>query len=1453
MATFGQFETVREVHRSGLKSVWTARRAGSAEEPAFAAVLCEPDPAITGADAATQAVESFVDQADVQRRAASGGGGHWAPVHDAGLQENGAFLVTDLFPRSAERLTLSRVRTDGATLRHVAGSIAAGLRELHAAASRPHGNLRATNVLIGPGEWATARVVLCDPLSARSVKGVRAGADQRALGELIYELVLHQPYRGAFPVADSPEWAGLGGTKAGWLALCNRLLDPHPGEGPLPIAELESSIAALEARAGGRKPAILIGAAAALVLAIAAVVWFAWLGRADPSRAPDLERWALSGEANWKQLCEQWRDAEDFLGSLAEPAPDPASRPGSAPATRAEWYASADERLREAVAAWDAARKDGGASPEAIAENNRVSLNDLYSFPPPVVQSPTGMDKAERLLKVIEVFKTATSAGGGVPDALRARATEFQTRGWTVLAEGLRGAADAATGGGWSERIASLDGAIGAAARAGRLAERAGRIDALGARLGASGDEIVAGYAPWAERPGADAGQSGLAVNEAIEAFDAGVLAPLEGLGTRLAAAIEQRWPLVDQDCFRRSSRVHAQRAALAPVDALSRWLDEVASDQFTRPAPAADPTSAWAGAPPAKAVRDEFAEFRADVRDEPDEKVHERLGELEAQVARAEAAATEVRGLPWGACTKAEKERRTQEVVASVAAAQKEVSAYIKEYEATYVSSRNEALEKLRAEPAPVTESAALAGAWGVWRDALVREIEGGAPFRQVIKRSNAAREALTAVQRSMPAPPVAADAARPWNVTLAELAVRRREEALTGAFASRGAPPAADGGAAFVAAFDPVARSFDEWSSALSGLMAASNAIEALLEQGYLLTDPVAGGETLGARAVALRSSSVFAEAPVGAALAPVVSRLDKLREVEGLRSAPDLIRELRAACAGGTRPEAARAAWRSLGLLTGPAWPANLAQLREAQALRDELRGAFAGVNPAERREELLDELTGSSRDRWFVAAGVLATPGDLKAAFSLMAVFGVEAGQVTDPRLAYNLLIHELEPLIASRAPGAGPAADDQTLTRWATDRLGRLPGAGSPLVSNERVAGVRDALAAVARGDPIPEDQVGRAELGPSVAGWEVEDVGGEGERLRFTPPAGGANAPALEFVRVAVEGAPPVFLGTTEVPVGLVLWLAGESAGRADHGAALVELLPTPVQVSGPCTWTLAGSSLRLSTVWFDKECLDKLNGSYKDELRGPLMDLYNSRAARDHPFQQASPGAAVYVARAVGCRLPTSAEWRAAAAAQSSFPVAPGRWNLRDGAWRSLKDRVAAIIAANPSLRTDATVNKWLPWPDRGAFLPQDVRAGGVGVQQAAAARDSGDGVALFAPVASEIAGAPAPAFHHLVGNVAEFVLDAAPAPSEWPGATLDAVAQFVGARFGSFRVIGGSALSAEQVGVEDARMIDDELSGYADVGFRLAFDAEGYRRRPRNYAEWLASALGKDPYLLP
>jgi hypothetical protein len=165
------------------------------------------------------------------------------------------------------------------------------------------------------------------------------------------------------------------------------------------------------------------------------------------------------------------------------------------------------------------------------------------------------------------------------------------------------------------------------------------------------------------------------------------------------------------------------------------------------------------------------------------------------------------------------------------------------------------------------------------------------------------------------------------------------------------------------------------------------------------------------------------------------------------------------------------------------------------------------------------------------------------------------------------------------------------------------------------------------------------------------------------------------------------------------------------------------------------------------------------------------------------HPFNDVSPTGAATVAAELGCRLPTAAEWAAAAALEPRAPA-----NRRDRTWSLQKQHAAAV----------AVGARQYVLPDYGVFEPTGQRVA-TGVE-AKAVTDDDDGVLWFSPV-SDGGGT---LFHHLVGNTWEIV-------SSGTG----------------YSVIGGSALSAPEFEPAIAQPI---VAGTArtDLGFRLAFDFE-------------------------
>jgi formylglycine-generating enzyme required for sulfatase activity len=241
-----------------------------------------------------------------------------------------------------------------------------------------------------------------------------------------------------------------------------------------------------------------------------------------------------------------------------------------------------------------------------------------------------------------------------------------------------------------------------------------------------------------------------------------------------------------------------------------------------------------------------------------------------------------------------------------------------------------------------------------------------------------------------------------------------------------------------------------------------------------------------------------------------------------------------------------------------------------------------------------------------------------------------------------------------------------------------------------------------------------------------------------------------------------------------------------------------------------------------------------------------------------------------MYVARLLGCRLPTTDEWQAAYA-KFEQPAGPGTqprdaWNLRgDGppgraTWSAQQDHAQKFA------------NLGMKFPDQGIFLNPDLLFAGITAQAAkpwkaadlaklAPARitpapDIYKGNTLwFRPVGAQPGAAPATAggMHDLVGNVAEYAFDG-------PGAinvikdnlpTTAAIDAAVTAGKRSVFVLGGSSLSPPDVLFNQKQELDITFPptaiGFCDVGFRLAYTA------PIDSIFDVLAATFKEPAYLP
>jgi|GEM_PF-3143872 len=383
MADFGGYELVREIHRSGLGAVSTARLTESREPATFVIRTYQPFTPISSKEQAQLELESFLDAARTQERIAETGAPNWAKIHACGSDENGAFYVTDHYERSAQNLILGQVKLSGTALRAIVESVVKGLIQIRQVSSRPHGNLKPSNVLIsGTGSIESSSVVLADPLAPGQIAPEQDETiDFHPLGELIYQLVFHRSFPAlGWPVPPSEEWSRLGKKAEEWRNFCNRLLTPDQAPGWLTLEEIGAELVKLR-EVGGGVPInkIIMAGGAAVVLGMAIVLVMGMFGsKFEPLKWEELCDWWGCVIGN-SELRAMWREDEHLNSAALAP-------------------------LREAESAGIEMdpRRIGGAPGEKI--------RDLKNFPPKGARRGKAVEKTKQALAVVDKVAAAIKA-----------------------------------------------------------------------------------------------------------------------------------------------------------------------------------------------------------------------------------------------------------------------------------------------------------------------------------------------------------------------------------------------------------------------------------------------------------------------------------------------------------------------------------------------------------------------------------------------------------------------------------------------------------------------------------------------------------------------------------------------------------------------------------------------------------------------------------------------------------------------------------------------------------------------------------------------------------------------------------------------------------------------------------------------------------------------------------
>lgn len=618
-------------------------------------------------------------------------------------------------------------------------------------------------------------------------------------------------------------------------------------------------------------------------------------------------------------------------------------------------------------------------------------------------------------------------------------------------------------------------------------------------------------------------------------------------------------------------------------------------------------------------------------------------------------------------------------------------------------------------------------------------------------------------------------------------------------------------------------VVEGYIRYQEDAQGLLDGTLRLEARIAAGELPGD----GAMMPAMVTELQASPAWKE--LGGPLGGVVARVNAIGALAGEKAPERLLDTIHQGKADATRLRASEVlgAWLRLAQI---GWPQTAGDLPLAgKALSAEVRETLGRVSDEKAKASVLARADEAARTMWtsFVLHKGVDEQG-VGAAVDSMAILGASAEDVAAlPGWAqYNIARLRLERAVAAAGQQTGAERADAQLAAMdaftATVR-------GLDVASNGAAAGL---LAAI---EPLRSRgaQLDLSKLGPGAAGWKLVQSA-DGGMASYSWARGG-NDHRLDFKRLAEGATGEVsFVATTELSLGQFADIVSAAARWEEFREMLSKSSEGGVDPRlGPRTWVWAGETVQgitpckaafgdTSGGWVRISSTMQQKAYYPDGLTV-------APPSGSSPMQYVGPAPALLAARLVGCRFPTSAEWKQALAGDGPTP----KPNVRDATWKRAVEHLKQFAAMNPE------------WPASRIFLP-------AGQKPVPAAQDdqpavaADDGVLWFRPVDESTP----TTFHDLIGNVAEYVFDE-PGGLEGLAPARDKVEAALG-KGEKLRVIGGSALSPAGVIATEPLPVNYSQAriGYSDVGLRLAFSA------PRaagaaGVGDRLAAALSSNGFL--
>jgi len=1065
--------------------------------------------------------------------------------------------------------------------------------------------------------------------------------------------------------------------------------------------------------------------------------------------------------------------------------------------TQAEWALE----LRDRLAGADLTRLSGDQhlsqkvapllealrSPDMVIDPRRVAsggprqLAALGGAPPASAQTDEAIARTGEALRVIRGIKSGIEPGAWPARAtVRRSAMLAREAGWTSLAGALEGVSSGVSlpsAGG----IATLEAVTRAAGPAARLESAWSAYEsahrALVEQQRAQPDLRLADLPDLLERVEAPA-DTGASPDRAIDAAGAaaGRLESIAGLTADVARAASDRWPALDVAYFLASSPLEAPASGV-DENYFRAWIQEVRRDTYSLLDPEVDPRRGWdVEARLATLGRDVQGLRQAGGGIDPAE-----IDGLERQLATLRES--------FGIAAELEWNRAGRD---AVVAAANEVERGVSGLEGGYDRLTGRLSEQWERETARLRDrdevtgltSPALTAAWIERRDELLGRFTTPDRLTALSQRVEELEGFLVGLERAVPHAQMPRERPSVLDADALERAMEReRERAVSELLDSVEWSGEGFDQAGFEAAAGAAAAEFEQWAGRVTKATESMARVEGLLAAGYG-THEAAAGQTIEAFAQTASAEAVGED--VSVVFAPLTRQIEALAAVEG---AADVDVLARAAGNPASPLGVSLAAWRGLG---AGEWPATPVQLRTEADLARALTARCAGIDDAERRAAVTGEIAKAQAERWLAYAGRAQAGDDAAAIREVLGSresFGVPVESLTGG-LRFNAMVAEFAGKAGAASAGSREAELKALAGQFVADVDALDLGSGS-LGSMQgwmtEVLNLASDAPAAAVLDPTT--------MGPGSMGWRGEEVE-NGQRVRFVSPDGGQT---LEFVRLeAGDGGltEPVYLCTTELPVGLMQWAAGQGGNLARLKSLTV--VSPPGDSAGIKTWVFGARQGREGVVpaegWF-------LAGEVAQGIQPWASGLTPGRPGLKTPVTQIPPAAAAAVAEWLGCRLPSGEEWLAGRARyETGNGGTPPVWNLRDRTWGEQLDHVRVIQRGGRLA---------VKFPDEGVFHPEGSAAKMEGQAQVLGTDDD----ALFLEDVDATRGRT---LLQLVGNAAEYVTLGRAGGGEPP----------------QFGVVGASALSAPEdyEALQGACVIPVETLefGWSDVGIRLAFSAK-------------------------